>query len=153
VTRLSLLFGSIWVVNAVVIGAIISMAFLANALVMVKSIPHITSYAGLFATIGLCVAFPYPLLYPLPLAERALAAAVIIGAPVFFSGLVFSRSFRDIDRPSEALGVIMLGAVIGGVLENSVMVGGTELLGLLALGLYLLSAVSKKPLGPRVLAG
>jgi hypothetical protein len=59
---------------------------------------------------------------------------------VFFSGLIFSRSFRDVTKPSQGLGINLLGAVVGGVLENLVMVGGTPILGVLAFLLYGLSA-------------
>jgi len=59
-------------------------------------------------------------------------------SPCLQSGLVFSSSFRDFDRPSEALGVNILGAVVGGILENSVMIGGTQILALLALALLCL---------------
>jgi hypothetical protein len=59
---------------------------------------------------------------------------------VFFSGLIFSRSFRDVAEPAQGLGINLLGAVLGGVLENLVMIGGTPILGLLAVLLYGLSA-------------
>jgi hypothetical protein len=74
-------------------------------------------------------------------AARVIAAAVLVGLPVFFSGLVFSLSFRDNPRPARGLGVNLLGAVVGGVLENVVMIGGTPILGVLAIVLYGLSAV------------
>jgi ABC-type Fe3+ transport system permease subunit len=73
--------------------------------------------------------------------ERVLAAAVLVGLPVFFSGLIFSLSFRDVSHPAQGLGVNLLGAVVGGVLENLVMIGGTPILGILAFVLYGLSAV------------
>lgn len=141
VTKLSLLFGSTWVVNAVVIASFILMAFLANAFVMVKPFPQWKSYLGLFLSLALSVTFPYRVLDGLPSAQKVLASAALIGLPVFFSGLVFSRSFRDFMNPSAALGVNLLGAVVGGTLENSVMIGGTPILGALAVVLYVLSAV------------
>ena len=147
VTRLSLLFGSTWVVNAVVIGAFVSMAFLANIMIIVRPIPSWISYLGLFVSLGLSMVFPYGLLSELPSPEKALAVAVVVGLPVFFSGLVFSSSFRNLDRPAEALGINMLGAVVGGVLENSVMIGGTQILALLALALYGLSAAFRRKAG------
>jgi len=76
----------------------------------------------------------------LPATAKVLAAATIVGLPVFFSGLVFSRSFRDVAAPSPALGVNLLGAVVGGTLENGVMLAGTTVLGALAVFLYALSA-------------
>jgi len=55
---------------------------------------------------------------------------------------VFSGSFRDYRHPARGLGINLLGAVVGGVLENLVMVGGTPILGLLAIALYGASAVA-----------
>jgi hypothetical protein len=66
---------------------------------------------------------------------------VLVGLPVSFTGLIFSRSFRDVRRPAQALGVNLLGAVVGGTLENTVMLAGTYLLGVLAMLLYGLSAL------------
>jgi hypothetical protein len=54
---------------------------------------------------------------------------------------VFSRSFREVRNPAHALGVNLLGAVVGGVLENAVMIGGTPILSALAIALYGASAV------------
>ena len=52
-----------------------------------------------------------------------------------------SRSFRDVASPAQGLGVNLFGAVVGGTLENVVMIGGTMSLGILAIALYGLSAV------------
>jgi ABC-type Na+ efflux pump permease subunit len=83
---------------------------------------------------------PYSLLDTLPSMAKVLAAGTLAGLPVFFSGLIFSRSFRDVVHPAQALGINLLGAVVGGILENLVMIGGTPILGILALLLYGLSA-------------
>jgi hypothetical protein len=72
---------------------------------------------------------------------KAVGAGILIALPVFFSGLIFSESFRRVSGPSQALGVNLFGAVVGGTLENSVMIGGTPILGVLAVGLYALSAL------------
>ena len=61
--------------------------------------------------------------------------------PYSSPGLIFSRSFRDVAQPAQGLGINLLGAVVGGALENLVMVGGTPVLGVLAFLLYGLSAV------------
>jgi hypothetical protein len=83
----------------------------------------------------------YTLLGSLPLGERMLAGAFLVGIPVFFSSLIFSQSFRSVSDAAQSLGVNLLGAVVGGILENLVMIGGTPILGILALLLYALSAV------------
>ena len=140
VTELSLLFGSTWIVNAVVIAAFLSMGLLANSVVMLRPISRRLAYSALILLLGAGMVLPYSLLDALPEAEKALAAVVAVGLPVFFSGLVFSRSFRDVAQPAQALGINLLGAVVGGALENLVMIGGTPILGVLAIALYGLSA-------------
>lgn len=140
VTELSLLFGSTWVVNSVVIGAFLTMALLANFVVMKVPVPRRAGYAGLFLLLGAGFLFPYSQLNSAPFVAKVLGAGLLAGLPVFFSGLVFSRSFRDVLDPQRALGVNLFGAMVGGVLENLVMIGGVPLLGVLAILLYGLSA-------------
>jgi len=140
VTELSLFFGSTWIVNAVVITAFLGMGLLANTLTMFRPVPRGAAYAMLFAILAMSMFFPYSLLDSLAPTPRMLSAATLAGLPVFFSGLIFSRSFRDVEQPAQALGINLLGAVVGGILENLVMVGGTPVLGILALLLYGLSA-------------
>ena len=144
VTELSLLFGSTWIVNVVVIAAFLLMAVLANTYVMLWPVSRKAAYAILFVVLTVGMMFPYARLDALPDAGRVLAAAVLVGLPIFFTGLIFSRSFRDVGKPAEALGVNLLGAVIGGALENTVMLAGTVVLGILAIFLYSLSAVCLK---------
>jgi len=142
VTELSLLFGSTWIVNAVVIAAFLFMGLLANTLVIFRPFARLFPYCLLFALLAFGMFLPYSVLDGLPPLQKVFASGVLVGLPVFFSGLVFSRSLRDVVRPAQALGINLLGAVVGGVLENLVMVGGTRMLGILALLLYGLSAAA-----------
>jgi Spermine/spermidine synthase domain len=140
VTELSLLFGSTWVVNAVVIAAFLSMGLLANTVVMFRPVSRRLAYSGLFSVLVFAMFMPYSLLGALSTAGKVFAAGTLVGLPVFFSGLVFSRTFRDVAHPAQGLGVNLLGAVVGGALENLVMIGGTPILGALAIVLYAISA-------------
>ena len=84
--------------------------------------------------------FPYSILEALPSEGKVSAAAAIVALPVFFSGLIFSSSLSGAPNPAQALGINLLGAVVGGTLENLVMVAGTPVLGVIAIALYTLSA-------------
>ena len=53
-------------------------------------------------------------------------AALIFAIPVFFAGLLFAAEFRSADSPAAALGANMLGAVVGGLLENLSLIIGNE---------------------------
>jgi len=141
VTELALLFGSTWVVNAVVIGAFLTMALAANAFIIHRPMSRRTAYAGLFVALAASTLFPYSTLDALSGPVKVLISGIVVGLPVLFSGLVFSRSFRDVEHPARALGVNLLGAIVGGALENVVMLGGTPVLGVLAIVLYGLSWV------------
>ena len=142
VTEMSLLFGSTWITNSIVIGAFLFMSILANLFISYRSIPPGIPYIGLFLLLGLSLVFPFSLLDALPAGTKVLAAGTLVGFPVFFTGLIFSQSFKTVTDPPQALGVNLFGAVFGGVLENSVMIGGKVTVGVLAILIYLLSAVS-----------
>jgi hypothetical protein len=87
--------------------------------------------------------FPYALLQALPLVLKILAAAgAMIALPVFFSSLLFAQSLRSSTDAAQALGMNLLGAVVGGALANLVMIGGRAVLGGLAIVLYGIAAAS-----------
>jgi SAM-dependent methyltransferase len=136
VTELSLLLGATWITNTVVISAFLVMAMAANLAVMFHSVSYRVAYPFLFLTLLLAGFFPYPRLEGLPLLWKIVTAGAVIALPVFFSGMIFSRSFQHAADPAEAMGMNLLGAVVGGGLENLVMVGGTVVLGILAIVLY-----------------
>jgi SAM-dependent methyltransferase len=140
VTELSLLFGSTWVVNSIVIGAFLCMALLSNLLVMKHPVPYWVAYGGVFFCALLSTVFPYASLNSYPVGFRIVAASLLTALPVFFSGIVFSRSLSRSPNTNQALGVNLIGAIFGGTLESAVMIGGTGVLGPIAILLYLGSA-------------
>src|SRR6266404_4151238 len=149
ISRLSLLFGSTWVVNAVVISSFLIMALVANMIVARMTISRRASYAWLVIAIAGSSILPYDRFTSSPTA--AVVAGFLIASPVFFSGLIFSSSFRDVASPAGTLGVNMLGAVLGGLLENLTMIGGTTVISILALLIYVGSAITLYKAEERVL--
>jgi spermidine synthase len=141
VMELSLLLGSTWTVNAVVIAAFLCMALLANSVALYRPLPLPAAYAALFVLLLLSLVLPYSMFSGLSAPLKVFGAAIVVALPVFFSGVIFSQSFRSTPDPAQGLGVNLLGAVVGGALENTVMIGGTLSLGIIAIVLYALSAV------------
>lgn len=134
---ISVLFESTWVVNSAIIGLVLVMATLSNIVVIKsKSRSLLLPYAALL--IALLVMFSIPLapLASQPLAIKTLLAGLLLGAPFFCSGLVFSRSFASVEHPDVALGVNILGAIFGGCLEYLSVVMGVNGLTLLAVAVY-----------------
>jgi hypothetical protein len=60
---------------------------------------------------------------------------------IFFAGLLFASEFRAADSPAAALGANMLGAVVGGLLENLSLIIGMQALLLVAAVLYSLAGL------------
>jgi SAM-dependent methyltransferase len=136
VTQLSLLFGSTWLVVAVVVSSFLFMALAANAFAM-RFTPNLNlCYGALLFLVMLSLVVPYSLVVGFPTAAKVLVAAFGAALPVFFSGMIFSSTLKRSSMPSAALGVNLLGAVVGGVLENGVMFGGVALVGGLAVLAY-----------------
>jgi hypothetical protein len=142
VTQLSLLFGSTWIVNSVVIASFLLLAMLSNVTASLCTIPKTANYAVLFLLLTADLWFPYSLLASSSVPVKAMVAGGWVALPVFFSGLIFSDGLSKRSISAEALGINLFGAAIGGILENAVMLGGTTVLIALAAVFYALSAIS-----------
>lgn len=141
----SILLGSTWVVSSFVIGTVLAMGLLANTMVSrLEKLSIKLLYGCLFAALALLYFFHLGSLVGQPYPIRLMAAIFIIGAPFFFSGAVFSKAFSQSSNPSQALGINILGALLGGCTEYLSMAIGTNALVLLAMVFYLLSMVELK---------
>jgi spermidine synthase len=147
VSRATLLFGMTWMVNAIVISAVLVMILAAN--VVAAHHPLRTgwlSVTGLFLTISVLAFLPLDRFNMLTGETKLLAAGVFLTAPVFFAGLIFIRSFAKCADKSRALGSNLIGALVGGALESISFVTGIRALVLLVGLFYVLAlCVYSKP--------
>ena len=140
VVRLALLFGSTWTVNAAVFASVLLTIYVANLLVLRERAPSLGwSFGLLWATVALNWAFRPDVLFALPMAARAVATGLLIGAPVFFAAVCFSRLFAVQAVTGYPLGLNLVGAMAGGVLEYVSMVTGMRAVWLLVLVIYMLA--------------
>jgi len=75
----------------------------------------------------------------LPYISKALAVGCLTTLPIFFSGIIFIRSFAKVERKDDALGANLAGAIIGALLQSITFVIGIKALLLIVAGLYCLS--------------
>ena len=153
ITSMSLLFGSMWTVNSMVIAAILTVALVGNVLVQYHRAPSIRlSLATMCVLLVLSVVFPPATLAGLTPGFRWIAAAVYVGLPVLFASVIFSRVYSTEENPTSALAYNILGAVAGGVMEYASMVIGLPALNLLVVLAYVIAVVliARQP-GGRVL--
>jgi hypothetical protein len=132
-----LLFGTTWLVNALVFVAILLSVLLAIAVNARWRPRRAPLYAGLAAAIGVAFVLPPSALLIDPAWLRYGLAAVVAFAPVFFANLVFTRSFQDTRSADMAFASNLIGATLGGVLEYSALITGYRGLLLVVAGLYL----------------
>jgi hypothetical protein len=142
ITELALLFGPTWIVSSVVIMVILSLSFLGTVLVDRLAIAQtLPCYVGIVLTLLLQYFFHVPNTADVDPIVISCLSALIICLPVFFSGMVFSILFRRTKQPVMSLSANVLGVAFGGLLENLCIVTGIKNLSLLALLLYLCSAL------------
>ena len=63
---------------------------------------------------------------------------------MFFAGVIFALSFREVSNPDRAFGSNIAGSVVGGLTESFSMLLGFRYLLLLAILFYALSALPLK---------
>jgi SAM-dependent methyltransferase len=143
ISKIALLFGTTWVVNSIVVAALLLLIVAANATVSrIPTISRWIAYAGILlaAAVGYFVPMQ-SLFFPNPWV-KGLAALAVLCLPVYFAGIIFARSFAEISFNSEALGSNLLGAVVGGVLESISFWTGLRALLLASVLLYIFSAIA-----------
>lgn len=153
ISKMALLFGTTWLVNSIVISALLLLIVGSNALVQWK--PDISArfaYTGIFVSMAISYSIPLENYFFESIWLKALASALVLCLPVFFAGIVFIQSFARSGFSGNALGSNLIGSLVGGLLESLSMWTGLKSLLVLAACLYLVSfllmrqeAVSKVP--------
>jgi hypothetical protein len=147
VTEMALLFGSTWVVNAVVISAILLMIVLANIIVEHFKLSDTRAlYVFLGLTLILSYFIPLRNFLELPTMLRMTLASLEQAAPLFFAAMIFAIRFRDVTSIPAVMGSNLFGGVLGGLTEYASLALGIRSLYLLALICY---AFSIYPLAER----
>lgn len=145
ISKASVVFGNTWSVNAVIISGILCMILCSN--LVARYLPRLPT-AVMF--VGIAVSTLY--LYWTDLAVFAfmpnLTKIIVVGGlsalPIFFSGVVFIRSFANAKHKDSALGANLFGALCGGVLQAATFIIGIRALLLVVLGLYVLAFLTAK---------
>lgn len=142
--KIALLVGTTWVVNSVVIAAILVMILIAN--VVVSRASRI-SLPPVFAAIVLTLVFDWmfrigsrPLAtYPL---TNLLISLFLLVIPIFFAAIAFAKILNGRSTASKALGFNLFGAMVGGMFEYSSTIWGINNLNLLCIVAYLCAAIA-----------
>ena len=136
IAQLGLLYGATWRVSAITIGGILALILVANIVVNWRGS---LARGPMYAVLGLLLVANYAVPPGVALGGGPLALSAMTGfllSPLFVGGLIFASSLRDRADLAPALASNLVGAVLGGMLENLSMVFGISALSLLALAIY-----------------
>ena len=150
VVQFALLFGTTWLVNALVFTGVL-LAVLAAIEVSRRVVVRRPAllYLALLAALVIAWAVPPGALLSLAVLPRFLAAVAIAFLPIFLANMVFAQRFRDVGDSTAGFGANLLGAMVGGVLEYASLVTGYRALLIVVAVLYGLAFLT----GRRYLTG
>lgn len=118
ITGFALLFGTTWVVNAIVFaGVLVAVLAAVEVTRRFRTPPIRVMYVVLFAGLLLAWLFPNEWLLAMPVPLRAVVAVTIAFLPIFAANVVFAKRFTDTEDGTAAFGANLLGAMVGGCLE------------------------------------
>ncbi len=143
IVEMALLFGGTWMVNTVVFAAILVMSLIGN--LYAKSVkpkrlePY---YIGLFISLAIGLAVPLGAFLGLDPTVQIFAVCALVFTPVAFAGVIFSTNFQRTSQPDRVFGMNVAGALCGGLAENTSVLLGFQLLLCVAMGFYVLSALT-----------
>jgi hypothetical protein len=140
ISRSSLLFGATWMVNAVVISAILALALMSNWLVYARRwAAGLTVWIGLALSVIICYFTPVNLFADQSYLVKATVIAILLNIPILFSGVIFICSFQMTENKANALASNLLGAAIGGMSEVLSFLFGMRALMIVVAGAYLMA--------------
>lgn len=142
ITTFALLFGTTWLVNALVFTGVLVAVLVAIEVTQRmarrgKTISRKLILPALFGSLALAFLIPNAALLGLPVPLRFVCATVLAFAPIFFANLLFTSRFKDAKNPTAAFAANLFGAMVGGCLEYLSLILGYQLLLVIAALLYL----------------
>lgn len=145
VTGFALLFGTTWVVNAVVFaGVLVAVLAAVEVTRRFRTPPLPVMYLVLLGGLVIAALVPNAWLLSLPVPLRAVVAVAVAFLPIFAANVVFAKRFADTADATASFGANLLGAVLGGCLEYLALVIGYQGL-LVVAGLLYVGAFALMP--------
>jgi SAM-dependent methyltransferase len=149
ITTFALLFGTTWLVNALVFAGVLLAVLLAIEVTRRFSPRRPWVVAALFTSLAIAWLVPNAWLLSLPVPLRLLVAVALAFAPIFCANLYFTSRFKDAANPTAAFAANLFGAMIGGCLEYLSLLTGYRFLLVVAAVIYLAAVLVGRRLGAR----
>jgi SAM-dependent methyltransferase len=152
ITTFALLFGTTWLVNALVFAGVLLAVLLAIEVTRRFSRRRPWVIAALFISLAVAWLVPNAWLLTLPVPVRLLVAVALAFAPIFCANLYFTSRFKEAANPTAAFAANLFGAMIGGCLEYLSLLTGYRFLIIVAALIYLAAVLVGRRLGAKAVA-
>jgi SAM-dependent methyltransferase len=137
ISKACVALGNTWWVNAVIISGVLVMVLAANLTTSrFPRLPLAAVFALLLAACSGLYFLDLSWFAGLPYGVKAALVGGVTTIPLFFSGIVFVRSFAETPHRDEALGANLVGALCGALLQSLTFLTGVSLLLVIVAGLY-----------------
>jgi hypothetical protein len=140
IATFALLFGTTWLVNALVFAGVLVIVLAAvETTRRFRTPPLPVVFGGIAAALAVSYLVEPTWLLTLPLVPRLLVAVLLAFVPIYLANVAFAKRFAASDDSRSAFGLNLLGAMLGGCLEYLALLTGYRNLLVLVAGLYLLA--------------
>jgi SAM-dependent methyltransferase len=138
IATFALLFGTTWVVNAMVFAGVLVIVLAAvETTRRFRTPPLPIVFAGIAVSLAVCYFVQPDWLLTLPFLPRLIVAILLAFVPIYLANVAFSKRFGASDDSKSAFGLNLLGAMLGGCMEYLALLTGYRNLLLLVAALYL----------------
>jgi SAM-dependent methyltransferase len=140
VATFALLFGTTWLVNALVFtGVLLTVLAAVETTRRFRTPPLPLVFAGILTALALQWMVQADYLLGLPFVPRLGAATILAFLPIFLANVAFAKRFVETADSQAAFGVNLLGAIVGGCLEYAALLTGYDNLLVLTAVMYLIA--------------
>ncbi|WP_447760528.1 spermidine synthase [Sphingopyxis panaciterrae] len=125
VATFALLFGTTWLVNALVFAGVLVVVLAAvETTRKFRTPPLPLVFAGIAASLALAWVIRPEWLLPLPFVPRLIAATLLAFLPIFLANVAFAKRFQGTGDSQAAFAINLLGTIVGGCLEYAALFTG-----------------------------
>jgi hypothetical protein len=140
IATFALLFGTTWLVNALVFAGVLVIVLAAvETTRRFRTPPLPLVFGGIAASLAVTYLVEPAWLLTLPFVPRLVVAILLAFVPIYLANVAFSKRFAASDDSQSAFGLNLLGAMLGGCLEYLGLLTGYRNLLLVVAALYLLA--------------
>jgi hypothetical protein len=144
IATFALLFGTTWIVNAMVFAGVLVIVLAAvETTRRFRTPPLPTVFALVAGSLALAYVIKPEWLLALSFAPRLVVAVLLAFLPIYLANIAFAKRFAAAGDSQSAFGINLLGAIVGGCLEYAALLTGYRNLLVLVAFLYLAAFLLK----------